>query len=309
MDDVKTAAPRPIRLKESIGRYGLWSIALRVKDPAKRTELNEAATELEELGYRAVWLGGSPSVQHARLVIEETTRLMVGTSILTIWEHEPQDLAQEFAAIEDAHPGRLLLGLGVAHHISTERYHRPYSAMVDYLDALDAKGQPAERRLLAALGPKMLRLAGDRSAGSIPYLVTPEHTAQARRTLGEDPLLAPEVKVVLDTDPDRARTIARLNLQGYLVLPNYTNNLLRSGFTEEDLADGGSDRLIDALVAWGDEGRVKERLDAFLAAGADHVAVQLITEDPIGLKFFVEGQPLDARLREGWRRLADALLR
>jgi len=308
MDDAKTTDAGSNRLKKSLGRYGIWSIALRLVNPAQRPELGDAAGELEDLGYRALWLGASPSARHARIVLEETSHAAVATSIQPIWEHEPQDVAKEFAALDEAHPGRFLLGLGVAHASNTERYRRPYSAMVEYLDALDAGGQPAERRLLASLGPKMLKLARDRSAGSIPYLVTPEQAAQAREILGSATLLAPEVKVILETDPDRARTVARLNLENYLMMPNYANNLLRSGFTEDDLADGGSDRLIDALVAWGDEETVRKRLDDFHAAGADHVAVQVIHENPISRKFFVEGQPLEPALREGWRRLAPALL-
>ncbi|GGJ17712.1 LLM class F420-dependent oxidoreductase [Streptomyces brasiliensis] len=283
-------------LKESVGRYGIWSVGLRSEDPARRTELGEAAAELQELGYGAAWLGGSSAPRHALPLLETTSRLAVGTSIQSIWQYDAETSATGFAEVEAAHPGRFVLGLGVSHAKMAEQYRRPYSALVDYLDALDTAGVPAERRVLAALGPKTLQLSADRAAGTIPYLVTPEHTAQARAILGETPLLAPEFKVVPETDPTRARALAREALAMYLALPNYTNNFLRLGFTEEDLAAGGSDRLIDALYAWGDEDRIHARIDEFLEAGADHVAIQV-----------VDGGSRDALPRETWRRLADLL--
>lgn len=283
-------------LKETVGRYGIWSAGLRSEDPARQGELAEAAAELEQLGYGAVWLGGNSAARNAAPLIEATSTLTVGTSIQSIWEHEPTDSAAAFADLEATHPGRFVLGLGVSHAKLADQYRRPYSALVAYLDGLDAAGVPADRRLLAALGPKSLKLARDRAAGSIPYLVTAEHTAQAREALGEAALLAPELGVVLETDPDRARTLAREFLAMYLTLPNYTNNFLRLGFTEADLKDGGSDRLIDALFAWGDESSIRARIDTFRAAGADHVALQV-----------VDGEPRDALPREAWRRLASLL--
>ncbi|WP_329340285.1 LLM class F420-dependent oxidoreductase [Streptomyces sp. NBC_01352] len=283
-------------LKETIGRYGIWSAGLRSDDPARRGELTEAAAELEELGYGAVWLGGNSSAAHAVPLIEATSTLTVGTSIQSIWEHEPADSAASFAELEAAHPGRFLLGLGVSHAVLADQYRRPYSALVAYLDAQDEAAAPANRRLLAALGPKTLELARDRSAGSIPYLVTPEHTAYAREILGEAPLLAPELGVVLESDPARARALARGFLAMYLTLPNYTNNFLRHGFTEDDLADDGSDRLIDALFAWGDETTIRTRIDAFFEAGADHVALQV-----------VNGDPREALPRKAWQSLASLL--
>ncbi|MEU9456721.1 LLM class F420-dependent oxidoreductase [Streptomyces sp. NPDC048277] len=308
MIDTANASPDLARLKESIGRYGAWSMALRVMNPSQRAELGEVARELEEAGYGAVWIGGSPSVQQITPLVEETSHLTVGTSILSIWDHKAESVAQQFAQLEEAHPGRFLLGLGVSHAtLVNERYRRPLSAMAGYLDDLDAGGQPGDRRLIAALGPKMLKLARDRSAGSLPYHSTVEHTAQAREALGDAALLAPEVKVLLETDPDRARAIGRMFLPT-TVTPNYTNNLLRAGFTEEDLANGGSDRLVDALIAWGDEQRIKERLDMFFAAGADHVAIQVITDKPAEARQLTEGQPLHPEVREGWRRLANVLL-
>ncbi|MEU3848837.1 LLM class F420-dependent oxidoreductase [Streptomyces sp. NPDC029554] len=284
-------------VKEAVGRYGIWSVGLRSEDPDRRGELVEAAAELEELGFGAVWLGGSSSAAHAVPLIEATSTLTVGTSIQSIWQHEPDASGAAFAELESAHPGRFVLGLGVSHARLAEQYRRPYSALVSYLDGLDAAGVPADRRVLAALGPKSLRLTRDRAAGTIPYLVTPEHTAHAREVLGEGPLLAPELAVVPETDPVRARALAREFLEFYLSLPNYTNNFLRHGFTEEDLKDGGSDRLVDALFAWGDETAVRARIDAFFEAGADHVALQVI-----------DGEPRDALPRRTWRDLAALLL-
>ncbi|MFJ4832624.1 LLM class F420-dependent oxidoreductase [Streptomyces sp. NPDC088747] len=283
-------------LKEAVGPYGVWSVGLRSEDPTRRGELAEAAAELEELGFGAVWLGGNSEVRNAVPLIEATSRLIVATGIQSIWQHEAAETAARFAEVEAAHPGRFLLGLGVSHAKLAERYRRPYSAMVGHLDALDAAGVPAERRVLAALGPRMLELSRDRAAGSHPYLVTPEHAAVAREILGDAPLLAPETKVVLETDPERARSTARGSLAPYLGLPNYTNALLKFGFTEDDFADGGSDRLVDALFAWGDDDRIRARIEAFRTAGADHVALQL-----------VDGRSRDALPREAWRRLAELL--
>ncbi|MCX4530180.1 LLM class F420-dependent oxidoreductase [Streptomyces sp. NBC_00841] len=280
----------------AIGRYGLWTTALHAPDSSRDTEVAEAAAELEELGYGALWLGGS-GVEHAAPLIEATSAITVATGILSIWQYEAQDTAARWSALEAAHPGRFLLGLGVSHAGLAEQYKRPYAAMNDYLSALDTAGVPAGRRVLAALGPKMLELARDRAAGAHPYLVTPEHTAQAREKLGKGPLLAPEFTVVLEADPDRARATARRTLAFYLLLPNYTNNWLRLGFTEDDFAGGGSDHLIDTLFGWGDEQRVRERIDAFLDAGADHVAVQTLAPD----------SDQAALPREHWRRLAAAL--
>ncbi|MGW2819453.1 LLM class F420-dependent oxidoreductase [Streptomyces sp. NPDC001443] len=283
-------------LKETVGRYGIWSAGLRHDDPARRGELAESAAELEELGFRAAWLGSSSNARHAAPLLAATSRLVVGTSIQSIWQYEAADSAARFAELEQAHPGRFVLGLGVSHAKIADQYRRPYSALVSYLDALDAAGVPAGRRVLAALGPKTLKLAGDRAAGAVPYLVTPEHTALAREILGDGPLLAPELKVILETDPALARDRARAALAVYLSLPNYTDNFLRNGFTEDDLADGGSDRLVDAVFAWGDDSRIRERIESFREAGADHVALQLI-----------DGDPRDSLPRAGWRRLAQLL--
>ncbi|RYJ31912.1 hypothetical protein CU044_0279 [Streptomyces sp. L-9-10] len=289
-----------VNLRESVGRYGIWSTELRSEDAAVRAEIPEAAAELEELGFGAVWLGGSSGVEHAVPLIEATSRLTVATGILSIWQYEADDAAARFHTLESGHPGRFLLGLGASHAKLSAQYRRPYSAMVGYLDALDAAGVPAGRIVLAALGPKMLELSRDRTGGAHPYLVTPEHTAQARELLGPDPLLAPELKVVLDTDPDTARAAARGYLAMYLGLPNYTNSFLRLGFTEDDFTGGGSDRLIDAVYAWGDAARIRDRIDAFHTAGADHVALQIVTGDS------APGAP-GALPRAEWRRLAEVL--
>ncbi|MEU1624148.1 LLM class F420-dependent oxidoreductase [Streptomyces sp. NPDC020096] len=283
----------------ALGRYGIWSVALRADADSDNGEIIEAVQELEELGYGALWIGGNSDVSHAAPLVRATSSLILATGILSIWEHEPAQVAARHTALTAAHPGRFLLGLGASHaHLAGAAYHRPYSAMVGYLDALDAAETPvpADERVLAALGPKMLKLAGDRAAGAHPYLVTAVHTAEARAALGEGALLAPELKVVLEADPERARAIARDYLSRYLPMPNYTNNFLRLGFTEDDFTDGGSNRLVDAVFAWGDAERVRARTEEFLAAGADHLTLQL-----------VEPASAAGLAREGWRRLAEAL--
>lgn len=257
------------------------------------------AAELDELGYGAIWLGGSPSPDQAGVLLGATPRITIATGILSIWDHEAAYVAERHTALNAAHDGRFLLGLGVSHSaIAGERYRRPYTAMKEYLTALDSAPAPvpATQRVLAALGPKMLELSRDRATGAHPYLVTPEHTAEARDILGKDSVLAPELKVVLDTDPDRARATARGYLARYLALPNYTNNFLRLGFEDADFADGGSDRLISAMFALGDAEVIRARVDEFLAAGADHVAIQVVTESPLA----------DVP-RAQWRTLAEAL--
>ncbi|WP_326598177.1 LLM class F420-dependent oxidoreductase [Streptomyces sp. NBC_01803] len=285
-------------LAGDLGRVGVWSSALRSEDPARRTEIADAARELDELGYGTIWLGSGPGVRQAVPVLEATSRITVATGILSIWVHEAADAADQFAEVNAAHGGRFVLGLGVSHDALTDRYQRPYSAMRDYLSALDAATTPvpADRRVLAALGPRMLELARDRAGGAHPYLVTVEHTAQARATLGSATVLAPELKVVLDPDLARARATARAYLSYYLVLPNYTNNLLRLGFTEDDFRDGGSDRLLAEVFALGDAEVIRARAEDYLAAGADHLALQVVTDNPI------DDIPLPA-----YRTLADAL--
>jgi probable F420-dependent oxidoreductase len=284
-------------MKEIIGKYGIWSGGgLRAEDPSLGGERAEAAAELEELGFGAIWLGGSSSAANAAPLLEATSRIVVGTSIQSIWDHEPESAAASFTDLNAAHSGRFALGLGVSHAKLADRYRRPYSALVAYLDALDEAGVPAEGRVLAALGPKTIELARTRAAGSIPYLVTAEQTALSRELLGEAPLLAPELKVVLESDPAKARSVARDYLALYLGLPNYTNNFLRNGFTEDDLKDGGSDRLVDAVFAWGTDETIRARVDEFIEAGADHVALQI-----------VDGAPRHTLPRQAWRKLASLL--
>ncbi|MFF5569014.1 LLM class F420-dependent oxidoreductase [Streptomyces sp. NPDC012623] len=285
-----------VALQDTVGPYGIWSFELRSEDEGLRGEIPEAAAELEELGFGAVWLGGNSGVGHAVPLVEATTRLTVATGILSIWQYEPGEAAARFQELEAARPGRFLLGIGASHAKLAAQYKRPYSAMVSYLDGLEEAGVPAGRVVLAALGPRMLELSRDRAGGAHPYLVTPEHTAHARELLGKEPLLAPELKVVLERDPQTARTIARNYLASYLELPNYTNSFLKLGFTEDDFTGGGSDRLIDAVYAWGDDARVRERVEAFRAAGADHVALQIVRAGG------ASGLP-----REEWRRLAALL--
>ena len=264
-----------------LGRLGVWTVGLRSGDLGRN---KEAAAEIEQLGYGALWLGGSPAVEEAAPLLEATSALVVATGILNIWQHGPEAVAEQAAGLDTTYPGRFVLGLGAGHGPTVgERYTRPYSVMIDYLDRLDAAGSPAARRVLAALGPKMLAAARDRAAGAHPYLITPEHTRRAREILGEGRLLAPEVKVILERDPATARELARAHLARYLRLPNYTSNLLRLGFSEDDLADGGSDRLIDAVFAWGDLDAVSRRLTEHFDAGADHLPIQVITSDPSGI--------------------------
>lgn len=262
-----------------IGRIGLW-------DSASWAPFGDQdrLAELEQLGYGTVWLGGSPpaDLSAAEPTLARSTTLQIATGIVNVWEGEPSVAAAAYQRVTAAYPGRFLLGIGAGHRlIIGDRYTKPYDKLVSYLDGLDEGGVPVDGRVLAALGPKVLRLARDRTAGAHPYLTTPEHTAQAREILGAGKLLVPEQKVVLETDPGKARTIARDKLAMYLQLVNYTNNWLRLGFTEADLADGGSDRLVDALVAWGDAETIHERVRAHLDAGADQVAIQVLDQDKL----------------------------
>ncbi|MCX4770098.1 TIGR03620 family F420-dependent LLM class oxidoreductase [Streptomyces sp. NBC_01260] len=286
--------------REAFGRVGIWSSALHGSraDDAGRRAIAEAVAELEDLGYGTLWIGGSPSPDDAAAVVAATRRVTVATGILSIWDHTAKETADRIAAIDADARGRFVLGLGVSHGPMVPQYAKPYSAMVAYLDALDTATPPVDsgHRVLAALGPKMLKLAADRALGAHPYLVSAEHTAEAREALGPDALLAPELSVVLDTDLDRARTTARNMLGMYLQLPNYTDNLLRLGFTESDFEGGGSVRLLDSLFALGDAGQVKARTQQYLDAGADHVALQVLTADEGGA-----GLP-----RAQWRELAEA---
>jgi probable F420-dependent oxidoreductase len=263
---------------------GIWNGSLRYGDPGAAAA---AATELEALGYSALWLpdvGGDVFGAVAN-VLQATSSTIVATGILNLWMHTAQETAAQHAALTAEHGRRFLVGIGVSHGPLIDNvnpagtYAKPLAKTREYLDELDAATPrlPDSDRVLAALGPKMLELARTRAAGVHPYLVTPDHTAIARQALGVGPLIAPEQAVALTTDPAVARELARKHLGGYLGLPNYTNNWLRLGFTEDDLLGGGSDRLVDALVAWGDEAAIVERIQAHRDAGADHVCLQILT--------------------------------
>jgi len=259
-----------VSLKPDLARYGVWL--------PTRSITPELATRVESLGYGAAWIGGSPDADLAWVdpALERTTSLQLATGIVNIWSAPAPAVAESFARIEGAHPGRFLLGIGVGHPERTEEYVKPYDALVGYLDELDAAVVPTSRRVLAALGPRVLRLAAERSAGAHPYLTTPEHTASARELVGNTVFLAPEHKVVLTTDADEARAVGRRFVEHYLGLSNYVNNWLRLGFTEADVAKPGSDRLIDAVVAYGTPEAIARRLGEHLDAGADHVAIQVL---------------------------------
>lgn len=264
---------------EGLGRFGVFRNGSRLSPGL--------AASLENLGYGALWVGGSPAgdLRTIEELLDATTTVTVATGIVNVWKDAPSLVAASFHRIEARHPGRFLLGVGVGHPEMTSNYRKPYESLVRYLDELDAAGVPMQRRLLAALGPKVLRLSAERTAGAHPYLVPPEHTRRARATLGPGPLLAPEQKVVLEADPVRARLIGRPAVQEpYLRLVNYANNLRSLGYTDDDLADGGSDRLIDALVVHGDMAAIVAGVTAHLDAGADHVPINLLTaadEDPL----------------------------
>jgi probable F420-dependent oxidoreductase len=277
------------RARDHLGRFGVWRASALVTP--------DIAVDLERLGYGTLWLGGSPDgdLRHAEELIEATSTLTLATSIVNMWKDDARTVAASFARIEANHPGRFLLGVGAGHPEATQAYANPYDTLVGYVDVLLGSGVPADSLVLAALGPRVLRLAAERTAGAIPYLVTPEHTRQARAILGAGKVLAPEQKAVLETDPQRARAIGRPRVQRpYLGLVNYTSNLRRLGWSEEDLSDGGSDALIDALVAWGTGDEVAVKLNEHLEAGADHVAVQLLAAS-------------DDELTDGYRNLAVAL--
>jgi probable F420-dependent oxidoreductase len=241
----------------------------------------EVAAELEQLGYGTLWIGGSPAahLRDAEVLLEATNSVVIGTSIVNMWRADPAEVAESYHRLEASHPGRFLLGVGIGHPEQSTVYRSPHTKIVEYLDALDAGKVPKDRRVLAALGPKVLKLAAERTLGAIPYLTTPDHTRQARELIGPDVLLAPEHKVVLEIDDDIARSIARSYLETYLRLTNYTSNLRRVSYSEEDLADGGSDRLIDDLVLHGTAVEISDGLTAHLEAGADHVAIQQLGKD------------------------------
>lgn len=235
--------------------------------------------DIEALGYGAIWAGGSPPAELDWIepILGATDSLQLATGIVNIWTAAAGPVAESFHRIEKAYPGRFLLGIGVGHPEAHTEYKKPYDALGDYLYGLDEHGVPKNRVVVAALGPQVLKLSARRSAGAHPYLTTPEHTAQARELIGPDAFLAPEHKVVLTTDADRARAAGRKTLEVYLNLANYLNNWKRLGFTDADVAKPGSDALVDAVVAYGTTEAIAARLKEHLTAGADHVPVQVLT--------------------------------
>jgi len=291
-----------------LGRIGIWTYHLNFQPTSK---VREVAAELEELGYGALWIGEAfhrEPLTAAAVLLSATRRMVIATGIANIWARDPFTMTAAQLTLAEAYPERFLLGLGVSHARLVEglrghQYQRPLTAMRRYLDAMDEAAaayravKPPKRptRVLAALGPEMLALAAERADGAHPYLVPPEHTAKARSQLGSNRWLVPEQAVVLETDPDQARTIARRHIARYLDLPNYTNNFRRLGFTHDDLVGRGSDRLVDAIVAWGDADAIKRRVTEHQDAGADHVALQVFDSDPHALP------------TKQWAALADAL--
>jgi len=270
-----------------LGKIGIWR---------RHREGIEPAAEIEALGFGALWIGGSPSLAQTRPFLEQTTTITVATGILNVWRHEPADVAAQHAELRDTFDGRFLLGVGIGHPESTGDYTKPLTKMREFLDGLDAGEPPVPRdeRVVAALGPKMLKLAAERSLGTHPYFTTVEHTRFAREQVGPERLVAPELAVVLEPDAETARATARAYAASYLRLRNYVGNLLRFGFTESDIADGGSDRLIDSVIPYGPAEQVAEAVHAHLEAGADHVCLQPLGHGP---------NPLD-----DYRALAAALL-
>ncbi len=286
----------------NLGRVGVWSRELRT---GEQNASATAAVELDRLGYGAIWLpgrGASDFWALAGALLDATESIVVASGILSVWTNPAGDVAAARHALAARHPERFLLGLGVSHAATVEAetgltYEHPVAVMATYLDGLDATDQPVSRDdlVLAALGPRMLGLARDRSSGAHPYFVPVEHTLLAREILGPGVFLAPEQAVVLESDPTTARAIARRHMTRYLAAPNYANNLRRLGWDDEDLADGGTDRLVDAIVAWGDPSAIRRRIVEHIEAGADHVCLQVLPADADTIP-----------LRE-WRLLAEAV--
>ena len=290
-----------------LGRIGIWTNTL---DSQPALKAQEAARELEQLGYAAFWFPESvrrEALSNAGLLLAATSRIVVATGIANIYARDAMTMAAGQKTLAEAYPGRFLLGLGVSHQPSVEQvrghvYGKPVATMRAYLEAMaNAPYQAVEppekpKTILAALGPNMLKLAAEKTSGAHPYFVPVEHTRRAREALGPKALLAPEQAVVLENDAGRARAIARGHTQYYLRLTNYVNNLRRLGYTDEDVSGGGTDRLVDDIVAWGDMSAVASRIQAHFEAGADHVSVQVIGEDQRALPM------------KEWTALAEQLL-
>jgi probable F420-dependent oxidoreductase len=289
-----------------IGKVGIWNF-FETQTAAKA---QEATAELEELGFKVVWMPeavGREVMTAAGLLLAATRKIVIATGIANIWARDAVTMSAAQKTLCEAYPNRFLLGIGVSHAPLVEgvrghRYDKPLSAMRSYLDAMDKALYVAPPpggetpRVIGALAPKMLKLSAERADGAHPYFVPPEHTTHARSILGKGPLLAPEQAVVLETDPSKARMIARAHMMMYLSLPNYVNNLKRLGFSDADIENGGSDRLVDAIVVWGNIDAVAKRVRAHHDAGADHVCVQVLGSDPTQLP------------HSQWHELASALL-
>jgi probable F420-dependent oxidoreductase len=273
------------------GKYGAWTSYRRIG----KGNAGEAARAVEEAGLGTLWMGGSPRLEEMRPLLEGSEMLVVGTSIVNIWGYDPADLVAEYAALEADYPGRLCVGIGVGHPEATSDYKRPLTSLEAFLDGIDAAAEPipVERRIIAALGRKMLDASWRRSLGTIPYFTSVDHTRFSRQTVGPDALVIPEIACVLDEDVERARATAREYASLYLGLSNYTNALLEHGFDQADIEDGGSDRLIDHVIPHGTAADIATAARAHVEAGADHVALQTIGG---------EGIPADE-----WRALAAAL--
>lgn len=268
-----------------LGRFGAWRRLAGITPGMAR--------EAEALGYSAIWVGGSPpgDLEGVERIVEATERIPVLTGIVNMWREEAEVVSASYHRIEERHPDRFILGVGIGHPESSKEYQNPLDKIENYLDRLDQGGVPKDRRLLAALGPKVLRLAAERTLGAHPYLTTPRHTAFGREVMGQGPLLAPTPMVAMAPDPAAARAEGKAIVERYLRLSNYRRNLLREGWDPADLEDGGSDRLVDALVLQGNAESVASGLTAHLDAGADHIAIFVLDDDPI----------------DPWRELAEAL--
>jgi probable F420-dependent oxidoreductase len=288
-----------------LGRIGLWTFALDVQPMAKS---QEAAAEIDEMGFGTVWLPeavGREAFASSALILSATKNIKVATGIASIAARTAHSMQAGWKTLSEAFPGRFVLGLGVSHsHMVTKlhklSYDKPYSNMVEYLDVMDkspfaaAPPQGPMYRMIGALGPKMLQLSAERTAGAHPYFTTPQHTAEARALMGAKPLIAPEIAVIFETDKDKARATARKFMSTYTRLPNYANNLMRLGFTQDDVTNQ-SDKLVDEIVTWGGLDKIAARIKEHHDAGANHVCVQVLTHDPLELPM------------AGWRELSALL--
>lgn len=279
--------------RTSLGKLGLWTFQLDMQ-PMKEAE--KYIAQIEELGFGAVWVPeavGREPFASTSLLLSATERIILATGIASLHARSSMTMQAGWKTVTEAFPDRFLLGIGVSHQPAVEGFHgasygKPYSTMVSYLDAMDrglyfgAQPTTPPARCLAALGPKMLKLAAEKSLGAHPYFVPVEHTPIARKALGPDALLAPEQAVVFSTNAEEARAVARGFMSTYLGLPNYTNNLRRLGWTDDDIAgtNGPSDRLVDAIVAWGTLDDIRDRIKAHIDGGADHVCVQVLSSNP-----------------------------